>query len=78
MPSVCKFFGKGGPENDYDGIDTTFIGAHLSLSGAAVNKLISKVAPKLATVLGHKLAPQTVLIFGATAGAGTNYAFVSY
>ena len=36
-----QVFGKGGHGNDCDGIDTTFIGARLGLSGAAVNKLIS-------------------------------------
>lgn len=71
-------FGKGGPGDDDDGIDTSFIGARIGLSGAAINKLISKVAPKFATVLGQKLASQTVPILGAAAGAGTNYTFVSY
>lgn len=71
-------FGKGGPGAEDDGIDTTFIGARLGLSGAAINKLISKVAPRFATVLGQKLASQTVPILGAAAGAGTNYTFVSY
>ena len=71
-------FGKGGPDDSDDGIDTSFIGARIGLSGAAINKLISKVAPKFATVLGQKLASQTVPILGAAAGAGTNYTFVSY
>lgn len=71
-------FGKGGPGTQDDGIDTSFIGARLSLSGAAVNKLISKVAPRFATVLGQKLASQTVPLLGAAAGAGTNYAFTHY
>lgn len=73
-----QVFGKGGPGDDDDGVDTSFIGARIGLSGAAVNKLISKVAPKFATVLGQKLAAQTVPILGAAAGAGTNYTFVSY
>ena len=73
-----QVFGKGGPEEDDDGIDTSFIGARLGLSGAAINKLISKVAPKFATVLGQKLAAQSVPILGAAAGAGTNYTFISY
>jgi hypothetical protein len=73
-----QVFGKGGPGSEDDGIDTSFIGARLGLSGAAINKLISKVAPKFATVLGQKLAAQTVPILGAAAGAGTNYTFVSY
>lgn len=71
-------FGKGGPEGGDDGVDTSFIGARIGLSGAAINKLIGKVAPKFATVLGQKLASQTVPILGAAAGAGTNYTFVSY
>ena len=73
-----QVFGKGGPSDDDDGIDTSFIGARIGLSGAAINKLISKVAPQFATVLGQKLASQTVPILGAAAGAGTNYTFVSY
>jgi len=71
-------FGAGGPGTDDDGVDTAFIGARLSLSGAAVNGLISKVAPRFAAVLSQKLATQAVPILGAAAGAGTNYAFVDY
>ncbi len=71
-------FGAGGPGTADDGVDTAFIGARLSLSGAAVNGLISKVAPKFAAVLSQKLATQAVPILGAAAGAGTNYAFVDY
>jgi hypothetical protein len=71
-------FGSGGPGSADDGVDTAFIGARLSLSGAAVNTLISRVAPKFAAVLSQKLAAQTVPVLGAVAGAGTNYAFVDY
>lgn len=71
-------FGAGGPSGDDDGIDTAFIGARLSLSGAAVNALISRVAPRFAAVLSQKLATQAVPILGAAAGAGTNYAFMDY
>ena len=73
-----QVFGKGGPGEADDGVDTSFIGARIGLSGAAINKLITKVAPKFATVLGQKLASQTVPILGAAAGAGTNFTFVSY
>lgn len=71
-------FGAGGPGTQDDGVDTAFIGARLSISGAAVNGLISKVAPKFAAVLSQKLASQAVPVLGAAAGAGTNYAFVDY
>lgn len=71
-------FGAGGPGSGDDGIDTAFIGARLSISGAAVNGLISRVAPRFAAVLSQKLATQAVPVLGAAAGAGTNYAFVDY
>jgi hypothetical protein len=71
-------FGAGGPGTDDDSINTSFISARLGLSGAAVHGLISKVAPRFATVLTQKLASQAVPILGAAAGAGTNYAFISY
>lgn len=71
-------FGSGAPGTADDGVDTSFLGARLSLSGAALNKLLSKIAPRFATVLGQKLAGQAVPVLGAAAGAGTNYAFVDY
>jgi len=71
-------FGAGGPGAEDDGVDTAFFGARLGLSGAAVQGLISKVAPRFATVLSQKLASQAVPILGAAAGAGTNYAFTDY
>ncbi len=71
-------FGAGGPGTDDDGVDTSFIGARLSLTGPALNKLIAKVAPRFAAVLSQKLASQAVPVLGAAAGAGTNYAFVNY
>ncbi len=40
--------------------------------------MIARVAPRLATVLGQKLAAQTVPVLGAAAGAATNYAYTSY
>lgn len=71
-------FGAGGPGTDDDGVDTSFIGARLSITGPALNALISKVAPRFATVMSQKLASQSVPVLGAIAGAGTNYAFVNY
>lgn len=71
-------FGAGGPGTQDDDVDTAFIGARLSLSGAAVHGLIARVAPKFAAVLSQKLAAQAVPVLGAAAGAGTNYAFVDY
>jgi hypothetical protein len=59
-------------------VDTSFFGARIGLTGAAVHGLIGKVAPKFATVLSQKLATQAVPILGAAAGAGTNYVFTDY
>jgi hypothetical protein len=73
-----RVFGSGGPQEADEGIDTSFIGARLSLSGAAVQKLIARVAPHFAAVMSQKLASQTVPVLGAAAGAGTNYAFMAY
>jgi uncharacterized protein (DUF697 family) len=73
-----RVFGAGGPQDGDDGVDTAFIGARLTVTGASVNALISKVAPRFAVVLGQKLASQAVPVLGAAAGAGTNYAFTNY
>lgn len=71
-------FGSGGPGDADDGIDTSFFGARLSLTGPALQGLIARVAPRFATMLSQKLASQSVPVIGAIAGAGTNYAFVDY
>ncbi len=76
--ACLRVFGSGGPGGADDGIDTTFIGARLSLTGPAVHKLIATIAPRFAAVLGQKLASQAVPLIGAAAGAGTNYAFTGY
>ncbi|KAA9008055.1 EcsC family protein [Histidinibacterium aquaticum] len=73
-----RVFGSGGPGEADDGIDTTFVGARLSLTGPAMHKLLATVAPRFAAVLGQKLASQAVPVLGAAAGAGTNYAFTGY
>lgn len=71
-------FGAGGPGTDDDGVNTSFFGARIGLTGAAVHGLLGKVAPRFAAVLSQKLASQAVPILGAAAGAGTNYAFTDY
>ncbi len=71
-------FGAGGPGTGDDSLDTAFIGARLSITGAAVNGLIARVAPRFAAVISQKLATQAVPVLGAAAGAGTNYAFIDY
>ena len=74
-----RVFGAGGAAVKGDeGIDTSFLGARLSLSGPAINRLVARVAPRFGAVIGQKLAGQAVPILGAAAGAGTNWAFIDY
>ncbi|SHJ14328.1 EcsC family protein [Wenxinia saemankumensis] len=73
-----RVFGAGLPGEADDGIDTSFIGARLGLTGPAIHTLIGRVAPRFAAVLGQKLAAGAVPLVGAVAGAGINYAFVDY
>ncbi|HVG47705.1 MAG TPA: EcsC family protein [Rubellimicrobium sp.] len=74
-----RVFGAGGAaEKAEQGINTSFLGARLSLSGTAVNRLVARVAPRFGAVFGQKLAGQAVPILGAAAGAGTNWAFIDY
>ncbi|MEP5760412.1 MAG: EcsC family protein [Litoreibacter sp.] len=73
-----QVFAAAGPLNDDDGTDLAFLSLKVSLTGASLQKLIATVAPKLALVMGQKLATQTVPVLGAVAGAATNYVFTSY
>lgn len=73
-----RVFAAAGPLAADDGADLGFVSLRLTLSGGAMHKLIATVAPKLATVLGQKLAAQTVPVLGAVAGATTNYVYTTY
>ncbi|SEK48358.1 EcsC protein family protein [Roseovarius azorensis] len=73
-----EVFGAAGPLSRDDGANLGFVGTRMTLTGAAMRSLIARVSPRLATVLGQKLAAQTVPILGAAAGAATNYAYTRY
>ncbi|WP_373050819.1 EcsC family protein [Thalassovita aquimarina] len=73
-----RVFGSAGPLDHDDGADMAFLTARMALRGSSLQSLIVKVAPRLAHVLGQKLAAQTVPVLGAMAGAATNYAYTSY
>lgn len=70
--------GSGGPGSWDDGVNASFLGARLSLSGTALNAILARVAPRFGVVLGQKLASQIVPVLGAAAGAGVNYAFMDH
>lgn len=73
-----QVFAAGSPLAQDDGVNTSFVASRLALSGSAVQSLITTIAPKLAAVLGQKLAAQAVPILGAVSGAALNAAFLSY
>ena len=73
-----QVFAAAGPLGSGEGADLAFLTSRVALTGSTVQALIAKVAPRLATVLGQKLAAQTVPVLGAVAGAATNYAYTSY
>lgn len=75
---VLLVFSSAGPLAHDDGADMGFLAARVSITGAGLNALIARIAPRLATVLGQKLAAQAVPILGAAAGAAVNFAFTSY
>ena len=75
---AVRVFSSAGPLEADDGADLGFIAARVTLTGPAVRGLIARVSPRLATVLGQKLAAQTVPVLGAVAGAATNYAYTTY
>ncbi|WP_375687152.1 EcsC family protein [Pseudooceanicola sp. LIPI14-2-Ac024] len=75
---VLNVFAAAGPLGRGEGADLGFLTARFALSGTTVQAMITRVAPRFATVLGQKLAAQTVPVLGAMAGAATNYAFTSY
>jgi len=73
-----QVFSAAGPLAHDDGADLAFLSARVALSGTAMQAVIARVAPRLAVVLGQKLAAQAVPVLGAVAGAATNYAYTSY
>ncbi|MCZ4353013.1 EcsC family protein [Roseovarius aestuarii] len=73
-----QVFAAAGPLDHDDGSDLAFLSTRVAVTGKAMQALIAKVAPRLSTVLGQKLAAQTVPVLGAAAGAATNYAYTSY
>ncbi|MCV6586750.1 MAG: EcsC family protein [Marinibacterium sp.] len=73
-----QVFAAAGPFEDDDGADLGFLSVRLSLTGPAMNRVISAVVPRLSVVLGQKLAAASVPVLGALAGATTNYVYAQY
>ncbi len=73
-----QVFAAAGPLDHDDGADLAFLSTRVAVTGKTMQSLIARVAPRLSTVLGQKLAAQMVPVLGAAAGAATNYAYTSY
>ncbi|MEM7074280.1 MAG: EcsC family protein [Pseudomonadota bacterium] len=73
-----EIFASAGPLEHDDGADLAFLSTRMTVTGPALQRLIASVSPRLAAVLGQKLAAQTVPVLGAAAGAATNYAYTRY
>ncbi len=73
-----RVLSAAGPLSDDDGADLGFYSVRLTLTGPAMQRLIAAVAPRLAVVLGQKLAAQSIPVLGALAGGSTNYVYSRY
>ncbi len=73
-----QVFAAAGPLSHDDGADLAFLSARMALTSGGLQRVTAWVAPRLAAVMGQKLAAQAVPVLGAVAGAATNYAFTSY
>ncbi|MEP3346929.1 MAG: EcsC family protein [Litoreibacter sp.] len=73
-----QVFASAGPLAEDDSTDVSFLTLRASVTGVTVHALIKSISPKLAVVLGQKLAAQMVPVLGAVTGAAINYSFTSY
>lgn len=73
-----QVFAAGGPMEADDGADLGFVLARVTLTGVALNTMLTRIAPRVAAMMGQRLATRAVPVLGAAAGAATNYAFAQY
>lgn len=76
--ACLQVFAAGSPLAADDGVNTSFLSARLTLTGPALQQLVTAVAPRFAAALGQKLAAQAVPVLGAVSGAALNVAFLRY
>lgn len=58
--------------------DLNFLASRVTLTGVNVYIGIGLIAPRLAVVLGRKLAAQTIPVLGAATAAASNYSYSEY
>ncbi|MEO6300811.1 MAG: EcsC family protein [Paracoccaceae bacterium] len=71
-------FSAGSPLRADDGVNTAFLSARVAAVGPTLQRVIATVAPRLALVMGEKLAAQAVPLVGAATGAALNVVFINY
>jgi len=71
------FAGTGPLDGDGD-VDLGFVSARVTLTGVTLNAMLIKLAPRVAAMMGQRLATRAVPVLGAAAGAATNYSFIRY
>lgn len=75
---AIRVFAAGSPLAADDGVNTGFMGARLTVTGPALQKVIATAVPKLVSTLGPKLMAQSIPVLGALSGAALNTAFIGY
>lgn len=75
--ACLQVFGSGGPSAEDDGVETAFVAARIG-AVQSLRPVVAMVAPRLATLMGQKIAAQAVPVVGALTGATINYAFMDY
>ena len=73
-----QVFAAAGPLASDSPTDLAFLGTRMALINGGLHRLIAWVVPRLAVVLGQKLAVQAVPVVGAATGAATNFIYTRY
>ncbi|SMP22092.1 EcsC family protein [Shimia sagamensis] len=73
-----RVLAANGPFEADRGADLAMLEQRAGLAMGGTKWISAVIVPKLAPVLGQKLAAQMVPVIGAAAGAATNYAYTSY
>ncbi|MBO9408508.1 EcsC family protein [Shimia sp. R9_1] len=73
-----RVLAANGPFEEDRGADLAMLEQRAGLAVGGAKWVTSVIVPRLAPVLGQKLAAQAVPVIGAAAGAATNYAYTSY
>ena len=76
--ACLQVFAAASPLSDDDGVNTAFLSARMTITGPALHKIITTIAPRLAAALGPKIAAQSIPILGAASGAALNAAYLAY